>query len=207
MKTIILSVIICFIAITSYSQTPFTAQQIKSFGDESKGLLDEYLRAIRHVIKAPASQRGIIISNVKNFFISEAKIQVVNSKQQKASYNLDTYLGKIVPGYADKYQDEVIYYQDAVIDPKGLKAVTDKNGNTTYEGDFSYTQFTCFKYKNASPAVTTTKSEIPKIDDFCDKTQKSGKFIISKKYSSAQGDVWEVRLGSIMVNSEEKIKP
>jgi hypothetical protein len=207
MKYFCLLLICCLFTSFSYSQTTqFSNQQLKSFEDEARGLVEEYLHSIPHLVRAPASQRGIIIENIKNFFVPGSTIEVSNSRQQMAEYSLDKYLGEIVPAYGRRFNDVLLSFKQVVIDPRALKKVIDKNGQTTHEGDFSYTQVTCFNYKDNLLKISDSDNPISKYD-FCDETKKRGKFVLMQKYSSADGDIWEIRLGDIWVNTIKQTEP
>lgn len=104
----------------------------------------------------------------------------------------------------EKYEDVLIYFTRISIDGKHLQQKKDATGNIIYVGDFSYTQVFCVRYNNSLPE---TDENSPTYYKFCEQTQKAGKFIISRQFSPGEGDVWEIRLGDILVKNIKQTKP
>ena len=210
MKSIVPSIIILLISVTTaFSQkVPFTPAQLSSFEKESSGLVEEYLNTVQHLVASPnAPGQSDVIENIKSFFVPGSEIQVIDSKKHKSSFSLDTYLTVVLPGYKKRYADAMVFFKQVVIDGKSLKLKVDKHGNKTYEGDFSYTQITCFTYKGKQ-SININSSEIGNFaPDFCDSTVKTGKFVLMQQYSPTNGDGWEIRLGNILVKTEEVTVP
>ncbi|MCO5945377.1 hypothetical protein [Mucilaginibacter flavidus] len=207
MKRLFFLLIICFCAIISHAQVrnaPFTPEQTRRLDTAAKRLIEEYARSIKHLTKAPANQIGIIADNIVDFFIKGAKVQVTTVHNGSKKYDLREYLTDIVPSYKEKFEDVIISFTRISIDGTHLQQKKDGNGNVYYVGDFSYTQQFCVRYKNSLPE---TDENSPTYWKFCEQTQKTGKFIITRQFSPADGNIWEIRLGDILVKNIQQTKP